>query len=136
MLSAIDRRPELKDKVGLKALMDTHGKFFHALTHGEMPQLRRRYGTTGSSFSEEENKMILGVADLFALLGASVLVKATQQSLEQFLGSRTDDLVAELRAATGEAIPQWKGWKPLPEPTVFPGRIPLHKNDLGPPKGA
>ncbi|MGN6511967.1 MAG: DUF6988 family protein [Lysobacteraceae bacterium] len=36
MLSAIEKRPELKGHLGLKELMDGPGRYFHGLTHGDM----------------------------------------------------------------------------------------------------
>ncbi|MGN6511968.1 MAG: hypothetical protein ACTHKZ_00095 [Lysobacteraceae bacterium] len=72
----------------------------------------------------------MAVADMLALLGATVLTRAAQQHADHFLAAKTNSLVDEMRRITGAALPDWSGWKPLPEPVIFPGDIPeeLRKN--------
>lgn len=124
MLTAMERRPELKDRLGLKELMDGKGKLFHRFTHGDMDQLRRRFNVDGYTFSERENVGTLYISDLMLLLAATTFAVATrEQNLESFLEHHANLIVRELRDG-GAEVPEWKGWRALPDPAIPLGAIP------------
>ncbi len=124
MLTAIERRPELKEKLGLKKLMEGKGTLFHRFTHGDMDQLRRRFNAHGYTFSEQENLGTLYISDLMLLLSATIFsVTTRERSLELFLEHHANSIVFELRDG-GAELPEWEGWQPLPDPLIPLGMIP------------
>jgi hypothetical protein len=124
MLSAIAKRPELKDKLGLKELMDGQGAALHRYTHGDMDQLRRRFSTHGYTFSKRENTGSLYIADLMLLLATTIFsVTTRERNLEKFLKHHADAVIEELRN-DGLDVSAWKGWQPLPDPAIPLGSIP------------
>ena len=88
-------------------------------------QLKRRFSDEGTTYSLTENAITLLLADLMLLYGASILlVTKPTKELADFVRTNADSTVDEFRKLLPSQGIEWKGWEPLPEPTVDLGCVP------------
>jgi hypothetical protein len=130
MVSQLDKVEELKGKLELKLFMDGPGKILHKYVHGDMEQLRRRFGNSGT-FTHEEKQLqeLLAadeiVSDLFLLLGGTLYsVTAPWTKIANIVEPESNAVVDEIRKRTDQLLAEWQGWKELPFPAISLGRIP------------
>jgi hypothetical protein len=125
MHSQLHRMKGIGEKVSLKPLMDGAGRVFHQFTHGDVMQLKRRFSDEGTTYSLTENAITILLADLMLMYGASILlVTKPTNELADFVRNNADSTVDEFKKLLpGQGI-EWKGWEPLPEPTVDLGCVP------------
>lgn len=122
MVDKIEVVEGVGDQGGWGEMLREHARLFHAFAHGDVEQLKRRFGIgpDRTTYTRMENYGTLVVADVLMLWAVGVMAALSSSSeTSDFVAASLRHVVASAREEHADlGLPERFEWRPFPQPAL------------------